>query len=149
MARRHRQVNRLTTRTLILIVAVGLVSFLAGVWVGLGSSPGWVVTPVAGAKDGVEEAIARLQMTEVERLEADIENADLELREVMGELRAIGADVGELAGLECIIPGGFDTSTVKCRLQIRRAELESELEDIEDRRNDSLRRNGAAPGVGT
>ena len=129
----YRQVNRLTTRTLILTVAVGVVSFLAGVWVGLGNSPGWIVAPVAGVKDSVDEAIARLQMTEVERLEADIENTDRELREVIAELRAIGAEVGGLAGLECIVPGGFDTSTVNCRLRIRKAELESELEDLWDK----------------
>ena len=116
-----------------LIVAVGAVSFLAGVWVGLGSSPSWVVAPVAGAKDSVDQAIARSQMTEVERLEADIEETARELDEVNAELRAIGAEVGGLAGLECIVPGGFDTSTVNCRLRIRKAELESELEDLQDK----------------
>ena len=81
-------------------------------------------------------------MTEVERLEADIENADRELEEVIAELRAIGEDLRFIGGTCIGLDLRPDNSTVSCRLRNRKAELESELEDLQDKLALAKRREG-------
>lgn len=131
---RHARPGHWRWISLVLVgVLVGVVSFVAGVWVGLGSSPGWVVAPVAFVKDGVDEAIAGLRITEVERLQGDIIDAQNEIDEVISELRAIDVHVGRSSVYDCFVPDGIDTGRLECRLRIRHFELEHELEILRQR----------------